>query len=214
MIFAWWVSSQDSTTELPTESTKSVKCDRQVWFLLNKQENCVQYCMCCKAWLLTEYNYITVISLYGRKGTKLNKCLCKAPVCGVIMVTVLLISEWTKMSAVVQGLYDEIRIVLSELQGYCNGVVMEFCSSVCLFDQICKPNAEHCWYGKPHTGASVTVCNKQQQHVTNDFILCFLVSFAKCLTTFIPCSDNTSFKSAWQNWNKLEEKKCKCAAVH
>lgn len=29
----------------------------------------------------------------GEKGTKLNKCLCKAYICGVTMVNVLLISE-------------------------------------------------------------------------------------------------------------------------
>lgn len=50
---------------------------------------------------------------------------------------------------VVQGLYDEVRIVLSELQGYCYGVLWSFCSSVCLFDQIRKPNAERCWYRDP-----------------------------------------------------------------
>lgn len=46
-------------------------------------------------------------------------------------------------------------------------------------------------------------------NITN-YILYFLVSFAKCFT-FITCSDNTSLKSAC---NKPEEKKCKCAAVH
>lgn len=136
LIFAWWVSSQDSTTELPTESTKSVKCDRQVWFLLNKRgKNCVQYCM---YWLLTEYKYITVTSLYGRKGTKLNKCLCKARVCGVVMVTVL------SLFRVVRGLYDEVvssDLFLQSLQGFCNAVV--FALLCVLFDWICKPNAEH-----------------------------------------------------------------------
>lgn len=189
LIFAWWVSSQDSTTELPTESTKSVKCDRQVWFLLNKRgKNCVQYCM---YWLLTEYKYITVMSLYGRKGTKLNKCLCKARVCGVVMVTVL------SLFRIVQGLYDEVvssDLFLQSLQGFCNTVV--FALLCVLFDWICKPNAEHCSFKK--------------EKGTGYFILSFLVSFAKCLSTFIPfCSDNTSFKSAWQNWNKIKREKVK-----
>lgn len=164
-----------------------------------------------KAWLLTEYKYMTDMSLYGGKGTKQNKCLCKAHVCGVVMVTVFLLSEWTKMSTVVRGLYDEVvssDLFFQSYGAFCNGVV---CSSLCLFDWICKPNAERCWCRKPQAGTPVPVCNKQQQCVTNYFILYFLVSFAKC---FIPYPDNTSFKSAWHNWNKPEEKKCKCAAVH
>ncbi len=87
--------------------------------------------------------------------------------------------------------------------GICKGVFMEFCSSVCLFEQICTLIAEHCWCRKPQVG-------------THNQYLCLILFgvIYKILTTFITCSDNISFKSAWQNWNKLEEKMCKCAAVY
>lgn len=87
--FAWWVSSQDSTTELPTESTKSVKCDRQVWFSLKKLCT-VLYVL--RGLTLWQYKCITGFSLYRRKRDTI-KCLCKDHVCGVILVTVPLISE-------------------------------------------------------------------------------------------------------------------------
>lgn len=51
----------------------------------------------------------------GEKGTKLNKCLCKAHVCGITMVTVPNFrgGQLTKMSAAARDLYDEV--VSSEL---------------------------------------------------------------------------------------------------
>lgn len=102
----------------------------------------------------------------GEKGTQLNKCLCKAHVCGVIMVTVLLISERDDEPNVCSliGLYVEMVSSALFLQSYCNDVVTEFCSSVCVFhDKVLslllgKPNAELCWYRKAQVGATVTVC--------------------------------------------------------
>lgn len=102
--------------------------------------------------------------IWEKKGTQLNKCLCKAHVCGVIMVNVLLISEGTKMSAAVRGLY--IKWYYQNCSwSYCNGGVTEFCSSVCISQQsagfaVCKSNAALGWSRKPQAGASVTVCNK------------------------------------------------------
>lgn len=146
------------------------------------------------------------MSLYGRKRDK-TKCLCKAHVWWNHDNRPLNFRPETSYKAcTVKQLH---QIVLKELQGYINDVVsMEFCSSVCLscllsfFLFSFFSNAEHCWCHKPQTGATVTVCNKRH-HLINDFMF-LLVSFAKRPTACIPCSDNT-FKSAWQNWNKLEE---------
>ena len=177
LIFAWWVSSQDSTTELPTESTKSVKCDRQVWFLLNKRgKNCVQYCM---YWLLKEYKYITVMSIYGRKGTKLNKCLCKARVCGVVMVTVF------SLFRVVWGLYDETvssDLFLQSLQGFS---FLLFCVS-CLTEF-----------------ANQMQSTARLLHLILSGVICKMFEHLHSLLLW------QHFKSAWQNWNKIKREKVK-----
>lgn len=134
------------------------------------------------------------------------------PTSGVTMVTVLLIYRRRGGGIMNQNVCIRtwpawwsgfVRLFLKELQGYFNDVVSVefFCSSVCPFDNnvLSLLFAEHCWYDpapppspSPPKGWSyllpyVTNCNT----ITNDFIL-FLVSFAKCLTACIPCSDNTS----------------------
>lgn len=108
-----------------------------------------------------------------------------------------------------------VRIVHTELQGCCNSVVcVEVCSHVCPYWQqsavfaVSIPNEKHCWYTKPMAGATVTVCNKRQ-HI-NQWLHLYSFSNVVCkLFDHLPCSDNTSFKSAWQNWNKLDKKKCR-----
>lgn len=141
--------------------------------------------------------------LWEKKGTKLNKCLCKANVRGVVMVTVLIrVSQNVCSRTRPVWWRGFMRIVLTKLRGFCNGVVMEFRSSVCLFDQICR-------YRNPRL--ELLRLYVTSNSITTYCILYCLVSFAKCLTTFITCPDNTSLKSAR---NKPEEKKCKCAAVH
>lgn len=133
---------------------------------------------------MTEYKHITVMSLYGRKGTKLNKCLCKAHVCGVVMVSVLLLSERTKMSAVIRGLYDEVVFVMVSL--WSSALV-----SVCLTKFAHKMQST-AGAGNPRPDLLLATRN-QLLHFIVFGVIC------KMLTTFIPCSDNTSFKSAWQN---------------
>lgn len=58
----------------------------------------------------------------GEKGMQLNKCLCKAHVCGVVMVTVLLISEVDNEPKCLQSY--EAGMMKWYDQNCCNGVAL------------------------------------------------------------------------------------------
>lgn len=121
----------------------------------------------------------------GEKGTQLNKCLCKAHVCGVIMVNVLNFRgdnepkclqpyEACILSGIIRIVLRVIVMVL--LLFVFLLLCMRFTTKCCM--QI-KCSQSQVGPGNPRLELLLLYVTKQQ-HIANDF----LGSFTKCLTTF------------------------------
>lgn len=104
----------------------------------------------------------------GEKGTQLNKCLCKAHVCGVFMVTVL--SNLDR---------DNHPECLQSFQWYHNSsynvVLMVVLLSCMCFTKQCADFAN----------AELFNCMEQTTEIHNQIVNCMMMSFEKCLITFI-----------------------------